>query len=435
MHENWRRIEEKWPHYQVGNADANVVDVSQCVFCGEGKHEFAVYTFGRYRRLAERQSALTYPICIRFGIHFPGFVSDEEPAIGHIRTSVSNNTTGMPEPALLLAVVACDNGRAYWDALWKELAEEQCLDMSWPSARWISSNAEKVLAAVQSIPGLDLPAFVEESPPGFCGVVISADDLPPEQFVGCAPDETELSLLRNDNWIYPLKQEIKKGRDGRQAGRERVVLNEDLRRVDQSLFKGQLGWTVPDPGFTIRKGSSSLWIEVLFDTGVQVPVNVYWIDFLREEYAQDVANKIIASYRNTPFDADSNVAAKWHRDLPFYVPSETRIVGHGLDDIYGYSYISCMDEAAQNGAQIYPMKIGYTSGLAGALERINGQFPRALVYDVRVQFIGRCNDGQTTETKIQKQLKLDGRKIDNAPGKEWFLTNAAEVEELFTTFR
>ncbi|MBI1248133.1 hypothetical protein GC197_09865 [bacterium] len=435
MHPNWQRLQEKWPQYRIDESDARKMDLSECTFFGEGRHEIAVYTFGRYLRLAKRQPGGRLPICIRFGSHFPEYVSMEEPAISHLRSSVGNNVVGMPEPAQLLAIISCQNGRAFWDELRVALAEEQFLDTSWSSSMWISSNPENILNAVQHVSEILLPAFSEESPPEFCGVVISADDIPEEQFSGALPDDSQLSPTRFGNWIYLLKQDIKKGMSGRQVAQERVVLKEDLRRVDPSLYKGQLGWTMPDPGFVQRKGSSSLWIKVVFDSGVRIPVEVYWIDFLRAECALAVAEGIIESYRNTPFDADSDVAANWHRDFPFYIPSNTTVVGQGLEEVYAYTFVSCMEEAELTGSINYPMKIGYSSGIGGALERIGGQFSQAIAHDARVQFIGRCDDGRFVESRIQKHLKQDGRKIETAPGKEWFLTNRAEVEELCERFR
>jgi len=435
MHVNWQAIRKKWPRYDVGNQDAAVVDVSQCMFYGEGNHEFAVYTFSRYLRQAKRQSATRYPICIQFGIHYPDYVSDDEPAIGHIRATLWNNTAGMSEPAILLAGIACRNGRAFCDLLWKELAKEPLLDASCPSARWIMSSVEDVLASVRRVSAADLPAFVEESPPETCAVVISIDDLPQEQFPGYEPSDSELSPLRYDNWIYSLKQKIMKGSDGRQPARERVVLREDIRRVSHSLYKGQLGWTVPVPGFVSKKGSSSLWIEVAFDSGVRLLVDVYWISFIREDCSRSVAEKILAAYRNSPFDADGTVASKWRRNLPVCFSSEARIVGTGFHEVYAYTFVSSMNEASLEGVEHYPTKIGYASSVVGALERINGQVPRALADDARVLFIGRCDDGRATESKIHRHLKKFGRRIVSAPGKEWFSTNVGEVETLFGKYR
>ena len=172
-------------------------------------------------------------------------------------------------------------------------------------------------------------------------------------------------------------------------------------------------------------------IAIVFDSEVRVSTDVFWIDFLREECATAVSDKIIKAFRKTPFDADSSTAANWVRDLPFFVPSETRVVGRGLDEIYAYTFLSCVAEAEQNGATDYPMKIGYTSGVDGALQRVAGQFPNALSDDARLQFIGRCGNGRKTESKIHRRLRQDHRHLNDAPGAEWFRTNVGEVATLF----
>ena len=47
MHANWHRITEKWPTYGIDQQDEFLVDASTCRFAGDGKHEIAVYSFGR----------------------------------------------------------------------------------------------------------------------------------------------------------------------------------------------------------------------------------------------------------------------------------------------------------------------------------------------------------------------------------------------------
>ena len=431
MHANWEVIRTRWPSYRVGDSDAALIDVSDCVFLGEGRHEFAVYTFDRYLRCVQRRPEFRCPVGIQFGIHFPDYVPEEEPAIGHLRTRFSNDITGLVEPVKLLAIVATDNGPECWNRLWMRLEEFDRLDDGLIEAeRWIKADVRKLLDAVGEVCLMPLPPFQVMSRPGRSSVSISLADLPEPQFPGYYPDEDELSPLRTDRWAYDLKKLIKKTGEGRQASRERVVLSEDLRRVDDSLFKGQLGWTDPDTGFSIKKGGSSLQVSVTFDSGVQLNVNVYWINFIRENAAATVSRKMIDHFRGTPFDADMSVAATWTRDFPFYIPSETRIIGRGLDEVYAYTYLGCVEEAAESGQPNYPMKIGYTSGVDGALKRIVGQFPAAIADDARLQFIGRCSEGRKVEGKIQKHIRDAGRKLDS-PGREWFSTTVDEVEELF----
>ncbi len=431
MHANWEIVRARWPHWHVGDSDASLIDVSDCVFLGKGGHEFAVYSFGRYLRAAQRQPELLCPVGFQFGIHYPNYVSEEEPAIGHLRTRFSNDATGLVEPVKLLAIVATDNGPEFWNRLWKRLEEFDRMDGGLIEAeRWVRADVSELINAVEEVCLEPLPKFQVMERSGHSAVSISLADIPEPQFSGYYSDEDELNPLRTGRWAFDLKKSIEKTGDGRQASRERVVLTEDLRRVHDSLFKGQLGWTDPDPGFSIKKGGSSLQVSVTFDSGVQLTVNVYWIDFIREDAATAVSQKIVCSFRSTPFDADSSVAGRWTRDLPFFNPSETRIVGHGLDEVYAYTFRSCMEQATESGKSEYPMKIGYTSGVDGALQRIIGQFPAALADDACLQFIGRCSEGRKVEGKIQKHIREAGRKLD-APGREWFLTTADEVEQLF----
>ena len=434
MHSNWKIISERWPDYRVSENDASYIDVSDCIFLGEGRHELAVYSFGRYVRRAQREPDSLCPVAIRFGIHFPDYVAEEEPAIGHLRTRFSSDTTGLVEPVKLLAIVATDNGPEFWEQLWQRLDAFDCLDSSrFDVERWVRADVGELLTVVGEVCQKPLPQFEVMEHTGDATVSISFDDIPEPQFSEYLPDESESSPLRTGRWAYDLKKAVKKSGDGRQSSRERVVLTEDLRRVDDSLYKGQLGWTDPDPGFSIKKGGSSLQVSVTFDSGVQLNVDVYWIDFIREEAAADVSQKMVESLRGTPFDADSSVAARWTRDLPFNDPAATQIVGRGIDEVYAYTFRSCMEEATETGGGEYPMKIGYTSGLDGALQRINGQFPAAIADDACVQFIGRCTEGRKVEGRIHKSIRDAGRKLD-APGREWFLTTADEVEQLFREF-
>ncbi|PHQ35032.1 hypothetical protein [Rhodopirellula bahusiensis] len=78
MDPNWETIRTKWPTYGIDQQDEFLVDASACCFAGEGEHEFAVYSFGRYTRRAMIDATATYPLCLQFGLHFPSFTSGEE---------------------------------------------------------------------------------------------------------------------------------------------------------------------------------------------------------------------------------------------------------------------------------------------------------------------------------------------------------------------
>ncbi len=435
MNSNLKKIADKWPSWRIDKTDERVVDISECAFVGEGRHEIVAYSFARYLPDEDDSTKRVYPICIRFAIHFPGYVSLEEPAIGHLRSGFFHSKTGMLEPAKILAIISCPNGRVLWDRLHAALtSERQLAEDYFGNETWISSNRETLMRAAQQSLAEPFPEFTVESPPEGCHISISIDDIPEVQFPAYYPSQEELSPTRVESWIYHLKKSLKKGGNGIQSCRERVVLKEDLRRADDSLFIGQLGWTVLDPGFRIKKGRSTVEVFVAFDSGITLAVEIYWIDFLQEESAKDVSAKMIASRRGTPFDAEVTVAATFQRDLPFYDAKTTQVVGKGLEEVYAYTFKSCIDKAKSIGQEFYPVKIGYAYGYGEALSRINGLVPSGLANDATILFIGRCDDGRTIESKIHKHIRAADRKIKSSPGTEWFMSSAEEVAKLFSNF-
>ncbi|EMI22275.1 hypothetical protein RMSM_00801 [Rhodopirellula maiorica SM1] len=434
MDPNWETIRTKWPTYAVDDRDEFLVDASMCHFAGEGQHEFAIYSFGRYTRRATIDPAATYPLCFQFGIHFPSFTSDKEPAIGHLRTRFSGDPTGLVEPAQLLAVLSTNNGPFAWREVHRAMAERSqsvLVGTEDDHEVWYDSQIAEVLSAFGNISEGPTPRFVPMSPADSSSGSVSLNDLPNDPFPGYEIKHEDVSPTRHGKWAYEMKKHLRAGGSGTQPCRERIILREDLRRVDSSLFKGQLGWTVPETGFSIKPGRTSLQVAVEFDSGVSLDVDTYWIDFVREDIAEDLSAKIIASFRDTPFDANPESASEWKRELPFFNQADCKIVGQGLDEVYAYTYRSAVDEAVAGELGRYPMKVGYTSGLDGAVQRVASQFPSAIAHDAHIQFIGRCDNGRAIEGKIHKTLKKRGGRVEGSPGKEWYWTTADEVAELF----
>jgi hypothetical protein len=435
MDQNWQTIRKKWPTYQIDDRDELLVDASTCRFDGDGKHEFAVYSFGRYTRRAMIDPTATYPLCLRFGIHFPSFISDEEPAIGHLRTRFSGDPTGLVEPVQLLAVLSTKNGPFLWREFHRTMVEREEIVLSGSEEEhevWYDSLIDNVLDAFGSVSKRPTPEFVPMPAPDSCSVSISLNDLPSDPFPGYEIGHEHVSPARQGKWAYQMKKHLRAGGTGTQACRERVILREDLRHVDPSMFKGQLGWTVPETGFSIKSGRTSLQVAVQFDSGVELDIDIYWIDFIREELAEELSAKTIASFRDTPFDENRDAASKWTLDLPYFNRSDCEIVGRGLDEVYAYTYRSAVTEEITNHHGRYPMKIGYTSGVDGAVQRVSSQFPKAIASDAHLQFIGRCDNGRSIERKLHKSLKKRGGQVENSPGKEWYWTTANEVVTLFS---
>ncbi|QDV55361.1 hypothetical protein [Rosistilla oblonga] len=264
----------------------------------------------------------TYPLCLLFGIHYPSFISEEEPAIGHLRTRFSGDTTGLVEPVQLLAVLSTNSAQFLWCELSREVVGgwgQIVLTGSEDNHEvWYDSRVDNVLDAFRTVSERQPPDFVPMPAPDSCLVSISLDDLPSDPFPGYKIEYEDVSPTRQGKWAYEMKKHLRAGRIGTQTSRERVILRKDLRRIDPSMFKGQVGSTIPETGFSSKPGRTSLQVAGQFESGVCLDIDIYWIDFIREELAEDLSSKIIASFRDTPFDADLESASKWTLDLPYF---------------------------------------------------------------------------------------------------------------------
>ncbi len=112
MHPNWEQLDRKWGKWRIGPEDEGPIEISDCIYMGEGPHEICIFTFGRYVRLAEAKGQNDYPMLIAFCPWSQDRVNGEEPAISLIR-SLKHYSSGLPERLRLLAVVSCSNGQAF----------------------------------------------------------------------------------------------------------------------------------------------------------------------------------------------------------------------------------------------------------------------------------------------------------------------------------
>lgn len=87
---------------------------------------------------------------------------------------------------------------------------------------------------------------------------------------------------------------------------------------------------------------------------------------------------------------------------------------------------------AENNATAWPCKIGRTD--RDPLVRILSQAATALPEKPHVALIAYTKHPLALETAIHGVLTLRGKKVDDSPGKEWFLTSPEEVRELIEFF-
>ena len=126
------------------------------------------------------------------------------------------------------------------------------------------------------------------------------------------------------------------------------------------------------------------------------------------------------------------------------VPSETTIEPIPAADVilrndanekggvYVYYLPAYRLQSETENATVWPCKIGRTG--RDPLARILSQAATALPEKPHVALIVYTKHPVALEAAIHGVLTLRGKKIDDSPGKEWFLTSPEEVRELIEFF-
>ncbi len=214
---------------------------------------------------------------------------------------------------------------------------------------------------------------------------------------------------------------------------ERVILANDLRKYGPALHIGQLGWTIP--GTT----DGYKWIDVEFDTHQRLSVLVYGLVCVDPSRADEIATALIEKNGNTRFDARVDVAERCRREWirkgyeTYLAVDELIERGVGSQELYALAFPSMRQLAAIKGESVFPMKIGYSANEDdGALGRIRSLILEAAAYPEKpsVMLIYRTWDGRKLESHVHKQLRQKQRNVGSALGKEWYLTNPAELLEI-----
>ncbi len=462
MEPNWKLLDDKWPTWRLGKKDRLVADLSNCHFTGEGAHEIVVFTFPRYKRIAKAKAQSTYPICIALGQSFEKDFNNEVPAICVMRW-LEINKTGLCERADFLSVISTANGPALmsWitDTFSNNLIEADN-ESSW---KWLRVNPEEFLRKAETfLATANLPPFVESPrenrdcciriglPEGFTDAMANMLSSAGYEAPPGIRASDEVQLERNPNyrpndgrpagtgWRSAMGSRIRKGEDLLGSEPRRVVLIDIPDGFSDELAYGSLGWTIPEKGFFQKKGASSqYWATIRFDNGLTTDLQAWWFDFVVDDEHEREIQQVLderVHYDNAvdpeAVDAlmDSFSTSRVKRIVGFHT------IGTGPFEVYAYTYESCREEAELNRAQTYPVKIGYVTIVGGSKGRVNQQIFGS-DEDAYMLMVGRCEDAVGTESAIHRHLKSNNRKIKDAPGEEWYLTNAQEVSSLFRIFR
>ena len=106
-----------------------------------------------------------------------------------------------------------------------------------------------------------------------------------------------------------------------------------------------------------------------------------------------------------------------------------KTIGNGEDYVYVYYYPLCLEYAKLHGKIVFACKIGETT--SPPTERVRLQLNESTFQYPVIGLTIRTNNRQTLEVSIHNILKLQGKELKSAHGKEWFITSPSEVERIY----
>lgn len=111
--------------------------------------------------------------------------------------------------------------------------------------------------------------------------------------------------------------------------------------------------------------------------------------------------------------------------------SVDEILGTGSNAVYVYYYDAYCELARVKGEVLWPCKIGRTD--CDPIQRIIGQAGTCYPELPHVALIIYCDDSNVLETAFHNIMKVKGRWMADAPGKEWFMTSPDEIKAIYTS--
>ena len=107
------------------------------------------------------------------------------------------------------------------------------------------------------------------------------------------------------------------------------------------------------------------------------------------------------------------------------------MLGDGAEQVYGWYLPAYRELARSKGEDRFPVKVGRTERTAE--QRISESAGSTAPERPVLGLLLRVDDSTTWERFIHSSLTLDGRRLPDAVGNEWFSTNLAELRDLVET--
>ena len=150
---------------------------------------------------------------------------------------------------------------------------------------------------------------------------------------------------------------------------------------------------------------------------------------LSEDAAAELINSVAQKHGIDLGDLKGGSTSPRKNSIPNSGLDPERTIGSGKSSVYLYYYPQYRESAESKGEKVWECKIGRTIDNE-AHGRIRGQ-ATGLPENPKVGLHIKTDKEKKVEGIIHDILKIRGRHIEEAPGREWFLTSPSEVEEIY----
>ena len=150
---------------------------------------------------------------------------------------------------------------------------------------------------------------------------------------------------------------------------------------------------------------------------------------LREDTTTELINSVAEKHGIDLSDLKDSLTPRRKNMIPNSDLDPERTIGSGQGSVYLYYYPQYRERAESESEKVWECKIGMTMH-SEADGRIKEQ-ATGLPENPKIGLHIKTDKHRQIERIIHEILKVRGKHIDEAPGKEWFLTSPSEVEEIY----
>ena len=105
------------------------------------------------------------------------------------------------------------------------------------------------------------------------------------------------------------------------------------------------------------------------------------------------------------------------------------VIGEGTNFVYVYYYPTYRHQAKSQDMDVWACKVGHTK--SDPHKRIESQSSTAMPERPEVGLVMKTDKPRVLEQTIHGILRLRDRFMEDAPGREWFITSPSEVKQLY----